>query len=477
MAEERALKEITPKALDFSQWYVDVVKKADLMDYAPVKGFMVIKPYGYRIWELIQGYMDERFRATGHQNAYFPLLIPESLLNREAQHVAGFTPEVAWVTEGGSERLAERLAVRPTSETIIGEMYSRWIQSYRDLPVLINQWCNVVRWEKATRPFLRTTEFLWQEGHTVHRTEAEAREETLRMLGVYRETVEQDLAVPVIAGRKSPAERFAGAVDTFTLEALMSDGKALQAATSHFLGQNFARAFNIQFLDEDGVLKYGWTTSWGASTRLIGALIMVHGDDRGLRLPPHVAPIQVVIVPIGPGPERERVTAAAHALKAELTGLRVHVDDRPEYTPGWKYNDWEMRGVPLRIELGPRDLAQGQAVLVRRDTGAKVAVATGGDFPATVRATLDDIQRTLYEQAAAFRETMTRRVATLADLPTEDVRGFWEAAWCGSEHCEAAVREATGMTLRCIPDGVEAAGRCLVCGEDGRWPAVFARSY
>jgi prolyl-tRNA synthetase len=477
MAEERALKEITPKALDFSQWYVDVVKKADLMDYAPMKGFMVIKPYGYRIWELIQGYMDARFRATGHQNAYFPLLIPESLLMREAQHVAGFNPEVAWVTHGGGEPLAERLAVRPTSETIIGEMYSRWIQSYRDLPVLINQWCSVVRWEKATRPFLRTTEFLWQEGHTVHRTEAEAREETLRMLGIYRETVEADLAIPVVAGRKSPAERFAGAVDTYSLEALMSDGKALQAATSHFLGQNFAKAFHIQFLDEDGQQKFGWTTSWGASTRLIGALIMVHGDDRGLRLPPRVAPVQVVIVPIGPGPERERVVRAAHALARELGDLRVHVDDRPEFTPGWKYNDWEMRGVPLRVEVGPRDLAQGQAVLARRDTAEKVSVPTGAGFGDRVRAVLEDIQKTLYAQALAFREQATRRVTGVEDIEAAGVRGFFWANWCGQADCETRVRERTGATLRCVAEDLAPDGTCLVCGQPGQAQAVFARAY
>lgn len=474
---ERTSKEITPRAEDFSQWYVDVVKKADLMDYAPIKGFMVIKPYGYRIWELIQGYMDARFRATGHQNAYFPLLIPESLLTREAQHVEGFSPEVAWVTHGGGEPLAERLAIRPTSETIIGEMYSRWIQSYRDLPVLINQWCSVVRWEKATRPFLRTTEFLWQEGHTVHRTEAEAREETLRMLDVYRKTVEGELAIPVVAGAKSANERFAGAVDTYSLEALMGDGKALQAATSHFLGQNFARAFEIKFLDEDGEQKWGWTTSWGSSTRLIGALIMVHGDDRGLRLPPQVAPVQAVIVPIGPGPERERVTHEARRLAEELAGVRVHVDDRPEYTPGWKYNDWEMRGVPLRIEVGPRDLAQGQVMFVRRDTGEKTAVPREG-VGARVEEVLQAIQQTLYQQAWDRQTGMSRTVSDYREIGESGARGFYWGSWCGQATCERVIKDETGATLRCLPtDDAPDLGPCLVCREASIYRAVFARAY
>ena len=472
---ERTLKEITPKAQDFSQWYVDIVTKADLMDYGPVKGFMIVKPYGYRIWELIQGFLDERFRASGHQNAYFPLLIPESLLTRESQHVEGFTPEVAWVTQGGQEVLAERLAIRPTSETIIGEMYSRWIQSYRDLPVLINQWCSVVRWEKATRPFLRTSEFLWQEGHTVHRTEAEARRETLDMLEIYRTTVEGELAIPLVTGRKSASERFAGAVDTYTGEAMMSDGKALQAATSHFLGQNFSRAFNIQFLDEDGRQKFGWTTSWGASTRLIGALIMVHGDDRGLRLPPAVAPIQVVIVPIGPGAERERVTTAARALSARLLRFRVHVDDREEMTPGWKYNDWEMRGVPLRIELGPRDLAAGQAVLARRDTGEKTSVATDDAFVDAVEKMLAAVQEGLSLQARAFREQMSFEVRSVSDIQAQGVRGLFWGYWCGSDACEAQVSQDTGATLRCLPEDADR-GPCVACAADGQ-RAVFARAY
>ena len=483
---DRVLKDITPRSEDFSQWYVDVVTKADLIDYAPVKGFTVLKPYGYRIWELIQGFMDARFKATGHQNAYFPVLIPESLLQKEADHVEGFAPEVAWVTHGGEEALAERLAVRPTSEAMIGAMYSRWVEAYRDLPLLINQWCSVVRWEKATRPFLRAREFLWQEGHTAHRTQAEAEAETAQMLGVYRETIEQELAIPTVAGPKSAAERFAGAVNTLTLEGLMGDGRALQLGTSHFLGQNFAKAFDIGFLDEDGVRRHCWTTSWGTSYRLIGALIMLHGDDRGLRLPPLVAPVQVVIVPIGKGEDRERVTAAAHALKAELSEWRVTVDDRPEYTPGWKYNDWEMRGVPLRVELGPRDLKAGSVVLVRRDTGEKESlgrdVLAGPD--GAVARTLAEIQQNLYRQAEAFRASNSSVVADCVGVQARATRGLFWGHWCGDSGCEARVKQETGATLRCLPsagewspEGAAAEGPCLGCGRPATVTAVFARAY
>ncbi len=483
---DRVLKDITPRSEDFSQWYVDVVTKADLIDYAPVKGFTVLKPYGYRIWELIQGFMDARFKATGHQNAYFPVLIPESLLKKEADHVEGFAPEVAWVTHGGEEELAERLAVRPTSEAMIGAMYSRWVESYRDLPLLINQWCSVVRWEKATRPFLRAREFLWQEGHTAHRTQAEAEAETAQMLGVYRETIEQELAIPTVAGPKSAEERFAGAVNTLTLEGLMGDGRALQLGTSHFLGQNFAKAFDIGFLDEDGVRRHCWTTSWGTSYRLIGALIMLHGDDRGLRLPPLVAPVQVVIVPIGKGEDRERVTAAAHALQAELSEWRVTVDDRPEYTPGWKYNDWEMRGVPLRVELGPRDLKAGSVVLVRRDTGEKESLgrdALAGPDGAVAR-TLAEIQQNLYRQAEAFRASNSSVVADCAGVQARSTRGLFWGHWCGDVGCEAQVKQETGATIRCLPsggewspEGAEAEGPCLGCGRPATITAVFARAY
>ncbi|CAB1128765.1 Proline--tRNA ligase [Candidatus Hydrogenisulfobacillus filiaventi] len=478
MQPEQALKAITPKATDFSQWYVDVVRKAELMDYAPVKGFMVIRPYGYRIWELIQAELDARFRASGHENAYFPLLIPQSLLEREAAHVQGFSPEVAWVTRGGSEELAEPLAVRPTSETIIGAMYARWVQSYRDLPLLINQWANVVRWEKATRPFLRTTEFLWQEGHTVHRTAEEAQAEARRMLDIYRETAESLLAVPVVAGVKSAGERFAGAVDTYTIEALMSDGRALQAGTSHFLGQNFSRAFDIRFLDEDGQEKFGWTTSWGTSTRLIGALIMVHGDDRGLRLPPRVAPVQVVVVPIAAGPRGPEVLEAARALTRELEAVaRVRLDDRPEYTPGYKYNDWEMRGVPLRVEIGPRDVDAGTVVLARRDVGTKETVPRAGVREA-VAARLEAVQQELLEQARRFRDSHTYPITREADMEAYGFRGFFAGDWCGEEACAQAVKERHGITIRCLPFGEEPQGSgCIVCGRPARARAWWARAY
>ncbi len=476
---ENTLKEITPKSVDYSQWYVDVIKKADLVDYAPIRGFMVIKPYGYRIWEFIQDAMNVRFRATGHQNAYFPLLIPESLLMREAEHVQGFSPEVAWVTIGGGEVLSERLAIRPTSETIIGAMYSKWIQSYRDLPVLMNQWSNVVRWEKATRPFLRTTEFLWQEGHTVHRTADEAWAETQQQLETYRQVMEDELAIPVVAGKKSPGERFAGAEDTLTLEALMGDGRALQIATSHFLGQKFAQAFSIQFLDEEGRLQHGWTTSWGTSTRMIGGLIMVHGDDKGLRIPPRVAPIQVVVVPIARGAQGEEVKAYARRIEAALAArdVRVHVDDRPEHTPGYKYNDWEMRGVPLRIEVGPRDV-EGQAlVLARRDTGEKKPVPIQAVAEVVVQ-TLNEVQSTLFAQALRYQEAHWHRVASLDEAQTVGYRGFFDGSWCGRESCADRLKLETGMTIRCLPFEQRDLGEgCVVCGDAGQFRIVFARAY
>src|SRR5512133_1764883 len=358
---ESYVEELTDKSDDYSRWYTQVILKAQLADYAPVRGCMVIRPYGYTLWENMQRFLDARFKATGHTNAYFPLLIPESFLAREAEHVAGFAPEVAWVTQGGGEKLEERLAIRPTSEAIIGYMYSKWVQSWRDLPILVNQWCNVMRWEKVTRLFLRTTEFLWQEGHTVHRTEDEAEEETLKILRVYTDFVQDDLAIPVIAGLKSESEKFKGANKTYSIEAMMGDGKALQAGTSHNLGQNFAKVFDITFQDMDGERKYAWQTSWGASTRLIGAIIMVHGDDSGLLMPPKVAPTQVVVIPIWrKEQEREQVSAFVEQLKGSLEGVRSTVDWDDEHTPGWKFNEWEMRGVPLRLEVGPRDVRDGQ---------------------------------------------------------------------------------------------------------------------
>lgn len=474
------VKEITPKSQDYSQWYVDVIRKAELMDYAPVKGCMVIRPYGYAIWERVQEGLDRRFKATGHMNAYFPMFIPESFLLKEAEHVEGFAPECAWVTVGGGEQLSERLAIRPTSETIICSMYAKWIKSYRDLPVLINQWANVVRWEKSVRPFLRTTEFLWQEGHTAHRTAAEAEAETARMLEVYRDFVETDLAIPVIAGRKTEKEKFAGAVATYSIEALMGDGKALQAGTSHYLGDRFARGFGIQFLDEDNTLKYVHQTSWGMSTRIIGALIMVHGDDRGLVLPPKVAPYQAVIVPIAPTKEREAVVRAAAGLRDRLAAtVRVTLDDRAEYTPGWKFNEWEMRGVPLRIEIGPRDLKNNQCVLVRRDSGEKTSVPVDGIEDAVAN-TLADVQRALFDRAKRFMDENTHRADTLAELReiVETKRGFVIAGWCGDPDCEAKVKDETGATIRNIPfTAPAAAARCVCCGGEAKHTVYFARSY
>lgn len=478
--DQRFVEEIVDKSDDYSRWYNDVVLKAELADYSPVRGCMVIRPYGYALWENMQAALDARIKATGHLNAYFPLFIPEALLQKEAEHVAGFNPEVAWITAAGSEDLESRYAVRPTSEAIIGTMYGKWIQSWRDLPLLINQWANVVRWEKRTYLFLRTTEFLWQEGHTAHRTEEEAMEEVLRMLDVYRDFAETELAMPVIPGRKSEAEKFAGASATFSVEAMMGDGRALQSGTSHSFGQEFAKAFDISFLDMDGQRRFAWTTSWGASTRLIGGLIMVHGDDAGLILPPRVAPYQAVIVPIfRRDEERDRVRQAVEEILASLRGrVRVHVD-WSDHTPGWKFNEWELKGVPIRLELGPRDVAQGQVVAVRRDSRAKEPLPVGS-LPERLPQLLDAIQKALYERALAFRDQRTHRVATLDQLSRqiEEERGFFWAAWCGESACEAEVKATTGATLRCIPlDGGSQGGSCLVCNAASSQTAVFARAY
>ncbi|WP_029420366.1 proline--tRNA ligase [Alicyclobacillus macrosporangiidus] len=479
--EKEFVKEITPQSEDFSRWYIDVIRKADLMDYSPVRGCIVFKPDGYELWEACQRELDQRFKATGHRNAYFPLFIPESFFEKEKEHVEGFNPELPWVTEAGGEKLEERLAVRPTSETIIGHMYAQWIQSYRDLPVLINQWANVVRWEKRTLPFLRTSEFLWQEGHTAHATEEEARAETMQMLDVYTDFVEKVLAIPVYRGQKTPLEKFAGAVDTFSIEAMMKDGKALQAGTSHYLGQNFARSFNIQFLDRDNTLKYAYTTSWGMSTRILGALIMVHGDDRGLVLPPRIAPTQVVVIPIGPQKERERVVGHARDLHRRLAaaGLRVRIDDREDFSPGWKFNEYEMRGIPVRLELGPRDLDAGQVVLVRRDTGEKIPVPEGELFN-RLPALLDEIQSNLYEMALAFRQA-NEHVAESFDQLTDIIqnqRGFVLAGWCGDDACEKAVKEACGATSRNIPfDPPTHLTHCVVCGKPAAHSVWFAKAY
>jgi prolyl-tRNA synthetase len=474
--------EITPQSQDFGRWYIDVVRRAELADYSPVKGCMVIRPYGYAIWELMQQGLDRRFKATGHVNAYFPLFIPESLLMREAEHVEGFAPQVAWVTQGGNEPLEERLVVRPTSETIIGTMYARWVQSWRDLPILINQWANVVRWEKVTRLFLRTTEFLWQEGHTAHETAEEAQEETLRMLGVYKDFAENDLAMPVVDGEKTESEKFAGAVKTYSIEALMRDGRALQAGTSHNLGQNFSKSYEIRFQARDKSVQYVHTTSWGVSTRMIGGVIMTHGDDGGLILPPKVAPYQVVVVPIPRGNWKETVLPKAQQLRDELVarGVRVHIDDRDSQTPGWKFNEWELRGVPLRLEIGPKDLEKSQVVLARRDTREKSFVPMDG-LGAHVEQLLAAIQQSLFERAVRFRTEHTSRTDSYDEFKQimDGRPGFVISPWCGSATCEADIKADTQATIRNIPFGTEApTGKaCIKCGGAATTHAWFAKSY
>ncbi len=479
--DKQFVTEITPQGEDFSRWYIDVIKKADLMDYSPVRGCIVFKPDGFEIWEHIKDELDRRFRETGHRNAYFPMFIPESFFQKEKEHVEGFNPELPWVTEAGGEKLEERLAIRPTSETIIGHMYSKWIQSYRDLPVLINQWANVVRWEKRTLPFLRTSEFLWQEGHTAHETEEEAREETMRMLEIYREVVEEYLAIPVISGQKTPSEKFAGAVDTYSIEAMMKDGRAVQAGTSHFMGTNFAKAFEIQYLSRENVLEHAYTTSWGVSTRLIGALIMVHGDDRGLALPPKVAPTQVVMIPIGPPKTRDAVVGRADELFTELkkAGIRVKMDDRSDVRPGWKFNEYEMRGVPVRLEIGPRDMENGVCVLVSRISGEKKVVEQA-NLVEEIQNMLNQVQSDMLERARTFMSDNFYSVDTLDEMKElmENKRGFTLAGWCGSEACEDKVREVTGATSRNIPfQPAEEKHTCLACGEKAQNTVVFARAY
>jgi prolyl-tRNA synthetase len=473
--------EITPQSQDFGRWYIDVVRRAELADYSPVKGCMVIRPYGYAIWELMQQGLDRRFKATGHVNAYFPLFIPKSLLMKESQHVEGFAPQVAWVTKGGEEELDEPLVVRPTSETIIGTMYAKWVQSWRDLPILINQWANVVRWEKVTRLFLRTTEFLWQEGHTAHETAEEAQEETMRMLGVYKDFAETDLAMPVIDGQKTDSEKFAGAERTYSIEALMRDGRALQAGTSHYLGQNFAKGFDIKFQARDKSVQYVYTTSWGVSTRMIGGVIMTHGDEGGLILPPVIAPYQVVIVPISRGNWKETVLPKAREIRDVLVarGVRVMLDDRDSQTPGWKFNEWELRGVPVRLEIGPKDLEKQQVVLARRDTREKAFVPMDG-LAAHVEGLLKDIQRALYQRAVTFREEHTTRTDSYEEFTQimEGRPGFVIAPWCGSAACEAQIKAETQATIRNIPFTSEpprAAG-CIKCGGDAVAYAWFAKS-
>ena len=475
------VKEITSKEKNFSQWYIDVVRKAELADYTTIKGCMVIRPYGYGLWENMQQGLDRRIKKTGHKNAYFPLFIPENLLKKEAEHVEGFAPEVAWVTQGGSQKLEERMAIRPTSEAIICSLYSKWVKSYRDLPILINQWANIVRWEKTTRLFLRTTEFLWQEGHTVHKTEEDAQEETLKILfKVYRDYIENDLAIPVVVGKKTSKERFAGALNTYTLEALMTDGKVLQAGTSHNLGQNFAKAFNIKYLDEDQTEKYAWQTSWGTTTRLIGAIVMVHGDERGLKLPPKVAPIQLIIVPIMFDKTKKEVLDKAETLNSILSkDFRVEIDARDEYKPGWKFNEWEMKGVPLRLEIGPRDMAKEQVVLVRRDTGEKQIVKEE-ILEKTVNDLLIKIQENLFNQAKKFLQKNIREASDYSEFKKiiEDKKGIIKTYWCGNRECEDKIKEETKASIRCIPfEENKASGKCIYCGKKTSTLVYFARAY
>lgn len=480
MPREQPHLGVTPQSVDFSAWYNELVLKAELADRGPVKGTMVIRPYGYRIWELIQERLDRMFKETGHQNAYFPLFIPASYLRREAEHVEGFAPELAVVTHAGGKELEEPLVVRPTSETVIGEMFSRWITSHRDLPLLINQWANVVRWELRPRLFLRTTEFLWQEGHTAHADEADAMAETLRMLGVYETFAREVAALPVIAGEKTPGERFAGAVRTYTIEAMMRDGKALQSGTSHYMGQNFARAFDITYTNERNELVHCHTTSWGMSTRMIGAVIMGHGDDKGLILPPALAPYQAVIVTIGRDEERPRVAEAARRLAAALTdkGVRVHVDDR-DASPGFKFNDWELRGVPLRVELGPRDLAEDRCVVVSRLGGPKESVGTDA-FVATVADRLAAFHEALLARAVAFRDEHTAATDTWDGFVERVATGFALARHCGRTECEDEIKAETTATPRCVPLGGEPdEGPCVRCGQPAAYGTrvVFGRAY
>ncbi len=478
-----ASQAVTPQSEDFSKWYNEIVYKADLAAPSPVRGCIIIKPYGYEVWEGIKAGLDRRFKETGHQNAYFPLFIPESYLRREAEHVEGFSPELAVVTHAGGKQLEEPYVVRPTSETIIGEAFSQWIQSYRDLPLLINQWANVVRWEMRTRPFLRTTEFLWQEGHTAHATADEAQAETMQMLDAYADFCYTEAAIPVVKGQKSEIEKFAGALRTYTIEAMMRDTKALQSGTSHNLGQNFAKAFGIKYLSRDNVEEFCWTTSWGVSTRMVGAVVMSHGDDQGLRLPPKLAPIQVVAVPVYKSDdEKVPVLDVVTRLVAELraAGIRVHVDDREE-RPGFKFNDWEMRGVPLRLEVGPKDVENNKAVLARRDVPGR----EGKQFIdqdallGTVRDLLVDIQDSMLRQATEFRDSNTHDIRTYDELKQIVEKGGWVRGWwAGSNEDERRVKDETGATLRCFPlEQPGGKGTCFLTGETAERVAIFSKAY
>ncbi len=482
-----AMKGVTPQSEDYSRWYTDVVRMADLADNAPVRGCMIIKPYGYELWEAIQAGLDKRFKATGHKNAYFPLFIPMSFIEKEAEHVEGFAPELAIVTHGGGKELEEPLVVRPTSETVIGHAYAQWIQSYRDLPLLINQWANVVRWEMRPRLFLRTTEFLWQEGHTAHATAQEAQEETMRMLDIYADFAINEAAIPVIKGRKSTQEKFAGAESSYTIEAMMGNKWALQSGTSHNLGQNFAKAFDIKFLDENNDLQYCYTTSWGVSTRMVGGIVMAHGDDTGLRLPPRLAPIQVVVVPIWKTDEQKTlVMETISQITENLTAaaVRVHVDSREGLTPGFKFNDWEMRGVPLRMEVGPKDIEKESVLLARRDIPGREGK---GSIPMDqlvpmVTSLLDEVQENMLAQATAFRDVNLHEASSYDELKEIVKEGWALIPHCGTAECEGKIKEETKASSRCFPleenKGWDANGAtCPVCGKPAIGFAYFARAY
>ncbi len=462
---------------DFAQWYTDVVKKTDLVDYGPVKGTMVIKPYGYAIWENIQNYLNEEFKKCGVKNAYFPMFIPESYLKKEAEHVEGFAPEVAVVTYAGGKELEERLIVRPTSETIICEMYAKWIKSYRDLPVKMNQWCNVVRWEKTTRPFLRTSEFLWQEGHTVYSTYEEAEDDAKKMLQVYKKLGEEFLAIPFFTGKKTESEKFPGAENTYTIEAMMHDGKSLQSGTTHNLGQKFAKAFNIKFLNKEEKLEYGYSTSWGVSTRLIGALIMVHGDDRGLVLPPNVAPIQTIIVPIGKDNDLVKKISKEIENKLKENNIRVEIDER-DNSPGWKFNEWEMKGVPIRLEIGERDLEQGEITIFRRDTLEKTRIKIE-DVEKEVLNLLIDIQKNMYKKAKDYRDKRIAQATSISEiLEVVDSKKFARVNICSDENCCIKVKDETGATSRMIEnENLKLGNKCAICGNPATRTVLFARSY
>lgn len=472
------VQDITNIDEDFAQWYTDIVLKAELADYTSVKGFIAIRPYGYEIWENIQKYADNKFKEYGVKNISMPVLIPESLLNKEKDHVEGFAPEVAWVTMGGGENLEERLCVRPTSETIFSTMYSKWLSSWRDLPYLYNQWCNVLRWEKETRPFLRSREFLWQEGHTIHETEEEAKKFTLDMLDVYADVIENLLAIPVLKGQKTKKEQFAGAEATYTVETLMHDGRALQGGTSHYFGQNFTKAFDVKFQNKDGEQEYAYQTSWGISTRLIGAVIMAHGDNRGLKLPPKVAPIQVVIVPIAQ--QKENVLEENKKLNEKLSKkFRTKLDDRDNYSVGYKFNDWEMRGVPVRLEMGPRDIENEQVTLVRRDTQEKMIVKIN-EVEEKISELLEDIQKSMYEACKQRLKEKTTIALNMEELKKnlDENQGYVKTMWCGNQECEDKVKELTGEPSRCMPFEQEhLSDKCVCCGKEAKHMVVWGRQY